>query len=166
MERCLPVPRLRRAANLFSISKRHHCFVVHEKDVTVDMRACDDGVVFMLTPQGDKENKPIPGIRGIYQLKVQIETSTSRLLSYRECACWCRYCVVGDYANCVVSSRWINIDLSSTRNNKDVASTPRRCSRCGEPGHNIKSCKVVVPLPPDDQSHLQDFDLAVEDTLN
>ena len=90
-------------------------------------------VVVIVEPKGDKENDSIPGIRGLYRLRATGIEKDTRIIQYREVACWCPYCIQSDYSNCLVQSRWESINL-------DAASKPKRitkCSVCKLPGRVI-----------------------------
>ena len=166
-----PQQRNRNSSLRFQISARHQYFVAYEVSLTSEMRA-DPNVVVIRPPNGDKDNDSIPGIRSIYQLRT---FGDKRSIEFRQVACWCPRCIVSDYDNCLVESKWISVDLDAG------TSKPKRinkCSVCKQPGHNKKSILCVgrsdvgsaVPIPAQDiatlDSTLSEEEDGEEDFIN
>jgi hypothetical protein len=166
----MPPPQLRNrnSTHRFQISARHQYFVAYEQSLTTEMHA-DPNVVVIREPKGNKDNASIPGIRGIYQLRA---FGDNRSIQYREVACWCPNCIMSNYDNCLVESKWITAILDAG------TSKPKRiskCSVCKQAGHNKNSPLCIgrpavdsaIPFPAQDtaaQDHTpSDVDESEED---
>jgi len=112
---------------------------VYEHNRTADMLNNVD-VVVIIPPKGNKQNESIPSIRGLYQFRTTYaEDGESRIIHYREVACWCPFCIKSDYINCLVQSRWESLNLVASPKQKQL----RKCSVCNQAGHNKSKCLTV-----------------------
>ena len=108
----------------FQLDARYHRFIVAEELLTDTMRArIDIDVCFLFKPpNGHRENSvEIKGIQDIYQFMTVKDVPGCMYV--RKQMCFCRFCVLYKYDDCLTNSKWeklnLKIDLSKDVNYLD-----------------------------------------------
>ena len=106
-----PKPVLRNdTSKRFHISRRYQRYLCKDCQMVEEM--INNPKVISLKPSyGNKVQRKVEGIRGIYQVLFRKETSDKRIVEYKKSLCWCKSCITRDYDNCVTDSKWTRLDL-------------------------------------------------------